>query len=277
MPDRIDLHTHSDCSDGLLTPAGLVGLAAQREVRMLALTDHDTLEGCAAAQQACETHGIRFIPGIELSCEWQGREIHVVGLGVDPAEADLRAHCVAVGEQRRARIRAMAERLTGAGLPGAELALEALRAAAPTRTHLARALCRGGHCQDAQAAFDRWLRRGRPGYVPAHWPSLEQVVARIGSARGLAVLAHPHRYALSGGQLRALTEQFAGAGGAGLEVSLAGMGPGDADRVASLARRYGLAGSVGSDFHEPDLPWRPVGRFAKLPEHITPITARLQP
>ena len=89
------------------------------------------------------------------------------------------------------------------------------------------------------------------------------------------MLAHPHRYQVSNGVLRELVAEFKSLGGVGIEVSLAGMGPGDADRAATLARRFELAGSIGSDFHEPDLPWRPLGRFAKLPDRVTPITAHL--
>ena len=102
-----------------------------------------------------------------------------------------------------------------------------------------------------QAAFDRWLKRGRPGYVAARWPDLARAVRCIGAAGGVAVLAHPHRYPVSNGVLRELVREFKAAGGVGIEVSLAGMGPGDADRAATLARRFDLAGSIGSDFHEP--------------------------
>jgi predicted metal-dependent phosphoesterase TrpH len=126
-----------------------------------------------------------------------------------------------------------------------------------------------------QAAFDRWLKHGQPGYVASQWPELATAVRCIVSAGGTAVLAHPHRYPLSNGVLRELLGEFKAAGGAGLEVSLAGMGPSDAERVATLARRFELDGSIGSDFHEPGLPWRPLGRFAKLPDRIMPITARL--
>jgi len=128
-----------------------------------------------------------------------------------------------------------------------------------------------------QQAFERWLKRGRPGYVSAQWPQLPAAVQRIVAAGGIAVLAHPHRYQVSHGVLRELVAEFKAAGGEGIEVSLAGMGAGDADRAAALARRFDLAGSIGSDFHEPDLPWRPLGRFAKLPDLITPIAARIVP
>jgi predicted metal-dependent phosphoesterase TrpH len=275
MDPRIDLHTHSNCSDGVLAPAALVALAAQRQLELLALTDHDTAMGCDAARAACELHGIRFVPGADLTCLWREREIHIIGLNLDPAHPPFIAHCAAVLELRRQRVTAMGERLSRAGLPGDALAAEALAAAAPTRAHLARGLCSRGLATTVQAAFDRWLKRGRPGYVGAQWPQLATAVRCIVAAAGVAVLAHPHRYQVSGGVLRELLADFKAAGGAGLEVSLAGMSPGDADRAATLARRFDLAGSIGSDFHEPGLPWRPLGRFAKLPDRVTPIMARL--
>jgi 3',5'-nucleoside bisphosphate phosphatase len=275
MNPRIDLHTHSNCSDGVLAPAALVALAAQRQVDLLALTDHDTATGCDAARAACQLHGIGFVPGVELSCQWRGREIHIIGLDLDTAHAPFIAHCAAVLQLRRQRIGAIAERLSRAGLPGDELAAEALAAAAPTRAHLARGLCSRGLAASVQAAFDRWLKRGQPGYVAAGWPALATAVHCIVAAGGAPVLAHPHRYPLSNGVLRELLDDFKAAGGVALEVSLAGMGPAAADRLAALARRFNLAGSIGSDFHEPGLPWRPLGRFAKLPDGITPIVALL--
>jgi predicted metal-dependent phosphoesterase TrpH len=269
------LHTHSSCSDGTLEPAQLVARAALRQVALLALTDHDSVGGCEQALTACQRHGIRFVPGVELSCQWREREIHLVGLNVEPANPALRAHCAALLQRRRQRIAAMAQRLTAAGMPGAALAADALAAALPTRTHLARALCAQGFAPTPAKAFERWLQRGRPGYVRAQWPALAQALALIIGAGGVAVLAHPHRYRLSNSAQRELAGEFKTAGGAGIEVSLPGMGPGDTDRVAALARRYELMGSIGSDFHEPDLPWRPLGRFAKLPDRITPIMASL--
>jgi predicted metal-dependent phosphoesterase TrpH len=275
MHPRIDLHTHSHCSDGVLAPAALVALAAQRQVGLLALTDHDTAAGCDEARTACQAHGIRFLPGVELTSLWRGREVHVIGLNPDIAQPLFIEHCSSVLQLRRQRIARMSERLSQAGLPGAALSAEALAAAAPTRAHLARALCALGLASSVQAAFDRWLKRGQPGYVAAEWPELATAVRCIVAAGGTAVLAHPHRYPLSNGVLRELLDEFKAAGGAGLELSLAGMGPSDADRLATLARRFDLAGSIGSDFHEPGLPWRPLGRFAKLPDRITPIMDRL--
>jgi hypothetical protein len=221
-------------------------------------------------------HGIRFVDGVELTALWRGREIHVVGLNIDPARPQLRAHVHDLTERRRQRLRAIGVRLARAGIAGEALAAAILEAApVATRTHLARALVEQGLAKDVQQAFERWLGHGRPGHVPAHWPELQATVECIGAAGGIAVLAHPHRYRTSAGVLGELCAEFKAAGGGGIEVSLAGMGPSDAARAAGLARRFDLAGSIGSDFHEPGLPWRPLGRFAKLPDGVAPVTARL--
>ena len=274
--ERIDLHTHSHHSDGVLGPAALVELAHQRAVSLLALTDHDTTAGGAEAAAACERHAIRFVPGVELTAQWRGREIHVVGLGIDATDAGLAAHLADVAQRRRQRLQAIGARLARAGLDGAGIAAAiAERKPTPTRTDVARELVQRGIARALDEAFERWLGHGRPGYAPFDWPELGPAVERVVRAGGQAVLAHPHRYRFSNGVLRELCAAFREAGGTGLEVSLAGMGPGDASRAASLARRCQLAGSIGSDFHEPGLPWRPLGRFAKLPDGVQPMTERL--
>jgi predicted metal-dependent phosphoesterase TrpH len=146
----------------------------------------------------------------------------------------------------------MGERLEKrARLPGRELAGIAAQAAAPTRLHLARLLVARGFARDTQEAFDRWLNRNTPGHVPAEWPSLEAAMTVLRECGALAVLAHPHRYRASAGQLRELAASFAQQGGAALEASMAGMSPNDADRIASLCRRFQLLASMGSDFHDP--------------------------
>jgi len=276
MYERIDLHTHSTCSDGTLSPVELVRLAADRQVQLLALTDHDTLAGCASAAQACAEHRIEFIHASELTALWRGREIHVVGLRLDPDAPALVGHLAGVRAQRVARLRAIGARLEHCGLDGEGLVTAVLALpGTPTRMHLARLLVERGHAADPDDAFKRWLGQGKRAAVAAEWPGIEAAIAAIDAAGGLAVLAHPHRYKLSAGALRELCGQFREAGGSGIEVSLPGMAPAEASRAASLARRYGLAGSCGSDFHVPGLPWRPLGRFAKLPEGVAPVTERL--
>jgi predicted metal-dependent phosphoesterase TrpH len=204
---------------------------------------------------------------------------------VDPSALQLRARCEQARRARRQRIERLAERLTAQGLPGSALASTALAAPTPTRQHLARALCAQGFAASISQAFERYLlprsARGAGRQAPeppetAQWPQLEALCACIESAGGVAVLAHPHRYGFSGAALNGLVQQFKGAGGTGLEVSLPGMSPAQADLAARLARRWDLAGSIGSDFHDPGLPWRPLGRFAKLADAIRPITASLE-
>ncbi len=273
---RVDLHTHSDHSDGTLTPTQLVELAAQRAVQLLALTDHDTTTGCASAAEACRTHGIQFLPSCELSSTWRGRELHIVGLRVAPDTPQLVEHLRSVRALRVARVQAIGERLTRCGLDGAGLIGPVLASpGTPTRLHVARALVAAGVVADVEDAFKGYLGRGQRAAVPPAWPTPEACIEVITRAGGLAVLAHPHRYKLSAGALRELCSQFREHGGAGIEVSLPGMGPADAAQAASLARRCALAGSLGSDFHEPGLPWRPLGRWLKLPDGITPITQLL--
>jgi predicted metal-dependent phosphoesterase TrpH len=274
--ERIDLHTHSRYSDGSLSPTELVALAAQRQVQLLALTDHDTLAGCAEAAQACAERHMGFLYGSELTALWRGREIHIVGLRLDPDSAVLKAHLHGVLQQRIERVRRIGEKLTRAGLAGEDMVAEVLsQQGTPTRLHLAALLVARAHAKDVDDAFQLWLGTGKRAAVPAHWPGIEPAISAILAAGGLAVLAHPHRYKLSAGALSELCRQFREAGGAGIEVSLPGLSPKDAGRMASMARRFDLAGSCASDFHAPRLPWRPLGRFAKLPEGVVPITERL--
>ena len=273
-----DLHLHSDRSDGRLDPAALVSFAAARGVGHLALTDHDTVEGLDAAAAACAAQGLRFSAGVEVTALWRGQSLHVIGLGLRADEAELGAHLAAVRERRRQRLREIGERLARRGrLPDAVAIVERIcaTAAVPTRTHLARALVEAGAAEGLDEAFRRLLGRGAPGHVPADWPTLEATVAVLRGAGAQVVLAHPHRYRLSGGALRGLGAEFASLGGHALEVSIGNMGRADLDRLATLARGGGLAASCGSDFHDPAVPWNTPGRFAKLPADLEPLAGRL--
>jgi len=274
----VDFHTHSHFSDGVLPPAQLVERARGRGVSLMALTDHDTTAGLAEARAACEAAAIRFVPGVELSATWRGQTIHIVGLAVDERHAGLQAHMAGVLERRQSRLREMGERLEKrARLPGRELAEIASGCAAPTRLHLARLLVERGFARDTQAAFDRYLNRNTPGHVPAEWPTFDAAMRVLRDNGAVAVLAHPHRYRASAGQLRELTAAFAQAGGKALEASMAGMSPNDADRIASLCRRFSLHASMGSDFHDPAVPWNPLGRWLKLAPGLEPVTQLLTP
>jgi 3',5'-nucleoside bisphosphate phosphatase len=273
----VDFHTHSHCSDGVLSPAALVERAGSRRVGTLALTDHDTTAGLAEARAACEAASIRFVPGVEFSAGWRGQTIHVVGLELNEAHPGLCRHLEAVRTRRRERLAEIGERLAKrTRLPGRELAAAAAESPSPTRLHLARLLVQQGHARDTQDAFDRWLNRDKAGHVPAQWPEFEVVMSVLRDSGALAVLAHPHRYRLSSGKLRELTAEFAQSGGVALEASMAGMSPNDADRIASLCRRFELHASMGSDFHDPAVPWNPLGRWLKLAAGLVPVTQLLR-
>jgi 3',5'-nucleoside bisphosphate phosphatase len=277
MSGLIDLHTHSTWSDGTLAPAALVQLATQRNIEVLALTDHDTTLGLDEARAACATAGIAFICGVEITAGWRGQEIHIVGLGIDPDSPVLQSHLAQLVQLRRDRIVAIGARLQRERrFAASDIAAGVLATApVPTRMHVARSMVALGLVDATQEAFDRYLGRGCVGHVPQAWPTIESAVMAIRAAGGHAVLAHAHRYKLSGGALRNLCAEFASWGGSALEVSLPGLSPGDASRLASLARQHSLAGTAASDFHEPGLPWRPLGRFAKLPDGIEPLLSRI--
>jgi predicted metal-dependent phosphoesterase TrpH len=269
---KIDLHTHSNCSDGSLRPADLVARAAAAGIDVLALTDHDTVAGLEEAEHGAGIHGLRLVPGAEISATWRAQSIHVLGLWIDPASPLLRSSLNAQQDRRRVRMRKICARLEKLGLPGAEL-LAAVESSpgVPTRAHLANALVAGGHVARADEAFRKYLGSGKSANVAAEWPALEAVVGWIRAAGGEAVLAHPTRYSLSAGARRRLLADFAAAGGAALEVVSGGNGAEHVDSLAVLAVKHGFMGSVGSDFHDPQLTWNPLGRSLKLPDCVTPV------
>jgi predicted metal-dependent phosphoesterase TrpH len=269
---NIDLHTHSNCSDGALSPALLVAQAAAAGVEVLALTDHDTVAGLEEARHSAGLHGLRLVPGVEISATWRAQAIHVLGLWIDPDSPELRGELRAQGERRRTRMRNMCARLTKLGLPGREL-LAAVEAGSgvPTRAHLANAMAAGGHVGSADDAFRKYLGQGKSANVAAEWPALDVVVGWIRAAGGAAALAHPARYSLSAAARRRLLTDFGAAGGTALEVVTGANGAQHAEAVAALAVKYGFMGSVGSDFHDPRHTWNPLGRSLKLPDCVTPV------
>jgi 3',5'-nucleoside bisphosphate phosphatase len=267
-----DLHTHSLSSDGTLTPTELVELARAAGIDMLALTDHDTVAGLDEANAAAGRIGLELVPGVEISASWNFQAIHVLGLWIDPAHAPFRLALDAQAERRRDRMRKICAHLTKLKLPGAEL-LAAVEAhpGVPTRSHLAAALEAGGFVHRAADAFRKYLGRGRPAHIAADWPALGEVVKWIHGAGGIASLAHPMRYAMSSGARKRLLAEFKAAGGDALEVVSGGNGAQHAAACAALALKFGLEGSVGSDFHGPQQTWNPLGRLAKLPHSIDPV------
>ena len=272
-----DLHAHSTVSDGTLSPRELVQRAARQGVELFALTDHDEIGGLAEAAACAEELGLPFVPGVEVSVTWAGQTIHVVGLGIDAANAPLREGLAAVRGGRTARAHEMAAQLARVGIGGAfEGALKYVgNPDLISRTHFARYLVERGVCRDTRAVFERYLVEGKPGYVPHRWAQLAQAVRWIAGAGGLAVLAHPARYKLAGDELRALLAEFRDYGGSAVEVVTSNHGAADVQRFAALAQEFGLAASRGSDFHGPGESHAELGRIDILPHRLTPVWARL--
>jgi 3',5'-nucleoside bisphosphate phosphatase len=268
----IDLHTHSNCSDGSLTPTELVRRAANAGVHVLALTDHDTIAGLQEAQREADRSGIRIVPGAEISASWCAQAIHVLGLWIDPSSPHLQERLNSQAERRRVRMHKICAALSKLSLPGEELlaAVEA-QPGLPTRAHLAEALVAGGHVKRADDAFRKYLGKGKAAHVAAQWPPLADVVTWIRDAGGVACLAHPARYSLSAGARRRLLTDFVAGGGTALEVVTGGNGAQHVEASAMLAVKFGLAGSVGSDFHNPQQTWNPLGPSLKLPDCVVPV------
>jgi predicted metal-dependent phosphoesterase TrpH len=270
---RYDLHCHSNCSDGLLAPPELVERAVVRGVDVLALTDHDELKGLAAAREAAARWGLRLIDGVEISVLWEDIPLHIVGLAVDPGHGALAGGLAAVRAGRESRAQRIAQHLEACGIAGT-LAGARRYAKNPqllSRAHFARYLVEAGHAADTNAVFRKYLTPGKPGYVPHQWPMLAQALDWIHGAGGIAVIAHPGRYALDGAQCNRLLGEFVALGGRAVEVVTGSHAPDDFVTWARHARRFGLLASAGSDFHGPGEGHRDLGNVPALPAGCEPV------
>jgi hypothetical protein len=272
MP-RYDLHSHSTCSDGLLSPAAVVARAAARGVDVYALTDHDETGGLAEARAAADDAGITFIAGAELSVSWESLTIHVVALGIDTGNAVLADGLATIRAGRTLRARRMADALALAGIPGAwEGAMKfASSERLVARTHFARYLVEAGHVASVKEVFKRYLVQGKPGYVAHEWARLGAALGWIHAAGGQAVLAHPGRYKVNGGGMRRLLADFRDAGGDAIEVLSPSHTRAQCTEFARHARVFGLLASCGSDYHGPGESWTDLGDLPDLPAGVVPV------
>ncbi len=267
-----DLHCHSHCSDGALSPTALVERAAARGLKVLALSDHDSVAGLAEARAAASQHGVQLIPAVEISVAWQALEIHVVGLDIDPDEPSFAAGLAAQQARRWRRAEAMADKLARDGVADVLPTLKArFPHAAPTRSHVAQLLVERGLVRDQERAFARYIGRKGSAYVAAEWCTLMEGVGWIRAAGGIPVLAHPGRYGLSGSALGRLLDDFVAAGGQAMELSYPQLYPKEAQRMAKLARQRGLWSSQGSDFHSPSQSWTELGKMPPQPPEVVTV------
>lgn len=278
---KIDLHTHSTCSDGTNTPSELMALAAKAGIDVLALTDHDTVDGIDEAKQVAKALDIRLIHGVEISCshtlsggygKYQkiDKIIHVVALDfsdVSKMNATLQALQDARHRRGEQMVARLARLLAGGDDGFADMLWQTVlkkvqgNARAVGRAHIAQVLQEKGIVPTVQAAFDKYLADNKPAYVPIETISMAQAVALIHDCGGLAVLAHPTRYKLSATRTQRLIADFADCGGDACE--LPNHEPKSTlEMIARAIKKHNLLVSVGSDFHGSTMPWRRLGSTA---------------
>lgn len=270
---NLDLHSHSRISDGTLAPDMLVARAKANAVDVLSLTDHDEVRGIGQAREAAAQLGMRFVPGVEISITWAGESIHIVGLQIDENNASLVKGLAETRSGRLLRGRAIAAKLKALGIPDAfEGATKfADNPHTMSRKHFARFLVECDACADIQDAFDRYLKQGKSAFVPHRWANLTDAINWIHRAGGVAVVAHPGRYPLSELAFSAFLDEFKQLGGAGIEIVTGSHTVDQYQKYAKIAARYGLKGSVGSDFHSPGESRSDLGSMPPLPEGVVPV------
>ena len=277
MSQRLDLHVHSTCSDGALSVPDLLERALAADIQTIALTDHDTIKGVETAREWLSNNSevsLQLIPGTELSCVWQGVTIHVVGLNFDVQNTLLESYLQGLDYARSERAELIACRLEKQGFKGALAGAQAIAGEAQLgRPHFARWLVDAGHCDSMNAAFKRWLGRGKLGDVKVFWPSLEEAVDVVVKAGGVAVLAHPQHYGMTRAKLKRLVFAFAQAGGSALELPLGRDHADVALYVRRLLNECELSVSLGSDFHA-DSEWGPrLGVDVAVARNLNPVWA----
>lgn len=266
----VDLHCHTTASDGALSPADLVDRAVQQGVNVLAITDHDTVDGLL--QLPAAPADIEMVSGVELSCTWGKRLIHVVGLNIQIDSEPLITGLRQQQQSRQLRAELIAEKLEKYGFSGAYDYVSALAGGGQIgRPHFARFLVEKGYVANEKQAFKKFLGAGKPGDIKTTWPSMATAVEWICASGGVAVLAHPHHYKLTTTKLYALTTDFRAAGGRAVEV-ISGQQPRDRTQyLLQLVERFDMLASIGSDFHRPGQAWNELGQMGELPGRCRPV------
>lgn len=248
--NNVDLHTHSNKSDGSLSPSDLIKLAKDKGLSAIALTDHDTTDGLDEAIAMGEKLGIRVIPGVELSCEYQGRDVHIVGLNINHKDADFVATLKDFVDSRDLRNRKMCQKLTEAGLiVDYDELMETFGESVITRAHYARFMLSKGYIKSLPEAFERYIGDNSPCYIPREKVTPTQGIQLILKAGGIPVLAHPLLYKMGKDRLDILVTELKEAGLVALEALYCTYTPSDEREMKALADRHGLLISGGSDFH----------------------------
>ncbi|MDY6486784.1 MAG: PHP domain-containing protein [Acinetobacter faecalis] len=272
--EGIDLHTHSNISDGTLSPEQLVHAAIEKGIHTLALTDHDTMDGLVLAQQAVENNALKIISGVEISSQWsrpstkKSYGVHVVALNMqNPAPLNE------LLEQQKIIRAERAKQICDLLIPliGEDIYLDVITKVDNipdriTRTHIAKTLVEKGHVSRPQQAFDKYIKEGKKAYVKFDGLGLQETIDVIHQSGGFAVLAHPTRYDLSATNIRYLIEIFSKFGGDAVELPPAIEPASTRQMVDRMIAEYNLKVSVGSDFHGDNMPWIRLGNIPRLKE-----------
>lgn len=270
---KIDLHSHTYYSDGHLSPKELIDRAHNMQVDVLAITDHDTINGVAEAlaYQAQQKRSMQIICGVEFSTSWHNFDIHILGLNVDASNDMFLQRLRIQGEERDRRAMQISDKLAKVGIE--DVFSDAKRLAGVgqiTRAHFARVLVERQVVSDMESAFKKYLGKGKKAHVKPQWISIEEAIQWIHDAGGKAVLAHPGHYDLTTKWLKRLIAEFAVLGGDGMEVIHSHLSPEKKKLLADLATEHGLQASSGSDFHYPNR-WTELGKNLTLPSQLVPI------
>lgn len=260
MITPIDLHTHTTASDGTLTPTELVDLAVSKGLTAIAVTDHDTMDGVSEAMERAryyKTQGIdiEVIPGMELSSDYMGKDIHIVGLYLDPDSEYMKRRMDAFRDSRYKRNLEMCERLTKGGMP---ISYDELEETFPdsviTRAHFARMLVKKGYVSSNKEAFDRFIGDGKPYFVTRKKKSPMRAIEIVRHAGGFPILAHPMQYKMGKDTLDSFVGMLKDSGLTGIEAVYSTHTPADERQIRALADKYDLLISGGSDFHGTNKP-----------------------
>jgi predicted metal-dependent phosphoesterase TrpH len=273
---KVDLHCHTHCSDGELSPVALIEKARTEGVQLLAITDHDSidayreLEHLLAEDSGAEDFSL--YSGVEFSTQWGGHEIHIVGLDFDLEHRELIELIKRQKEKRQTRARSIAKKLEKEGV---ENAYEGARAVAAgeiiARPHFAQYLIDIEFVKDQKQAFDRYLGIGKSCYQKPDWPDITEVTAAIKGAGGYAVLAHPTRYKMTATKLRRLVAFFVEADGDAIEF-VGGAASKDSQQFLKLlCQQHDLMASPASDFHSEKQVWQSLGRVGEIPSSIKQV------
>ena len=247
---KVDLHNHSYYSDGVFSPTEVVRLADEADCNLFALTDHDTTDGLAEAQQMADELSVNLVSGVEISALWRNMTIHIVGLGIDIHNDVLQKGLHYNQRLREERAKKIALGLRRAGITDAlEKTQNISKTDMLTRTHFAQMLIREGYCKDMKSVFRRFLTGRKPGASRVEWRSFDEVVRWIHAAGGLAVIAHPFRYRMTQTKIKNMLIDFKEVLGDGFEVVTATSTDEEITLSNQWAKEYKLLSSCGSDYH----------------------------